>query len=520
MSNKFRASALLVALALVVGLAPVASADAPAVVSPEVVSTDEGPTGYEVTFRVHDPTAERMRIKGEWYFSSEEGSSAQPPVSEGRLPSEWRPGDFPLGFPNASGANWPVHDMVRDEAGVWSFTTPLPSGTFTYQLFRNCDANPPQLSGCTPLSDPANPPWNTQGSIERTSQVYVPSDPRFGTEDLSWQAPAPAGMRGTLESALYDSPGSTQEPLDKNWLAVYLPPGYDVDREIPYPLLIISHGAGGHEVDWSTQGVSANVVDNLIAAGKMQPAVVVATNFIGIPGGVPGYAVDVVDNVVPFMEANYNVATTPTGQAFGGLSAGGTRASELLFNYTEEFGYFGVWARSGGTPPAGSPLYENPALKELLGLHHGSGLQDTIVANTILQQQRLEAAGVSSYSNYFNGGHNWAVWRRNLNDFLERVAFRATTTSVVEGPGGLRVSVASATEQPAVPTGRVQALVDNKPVGPSVPVVKGTANLPLPRVGSGSEVTVAYTGDTLYNSSGSDALNVCHPSICRPASPR
>ena len=58
-------------------------------------------------------------------------------------------------------------------------------------------------------------------------------------------------------------------------MAVYTPPGYDAHRAPAYPTLYISHGAGGVEADWFTQGVANRIIDNLIAAGKMQPAVVV-----------------------------------------------------------------------------------------------------------------------------------------------------------------------------------------------------------------------------------------------------
>src|SRR3954462_12924038 len=93
---------------LALALAPGARAQAPAVVSPQVVHTGTAPTGYEVTFRVYDPAAARMRIKGEWFFSSLAGSSVDPPTSGGRLPSQWKPGDFPLATPNTTDPNWPV----------------------------------------------------------------------------------------------------------------------------------------------------------------------------------------------------------------------------------------------------------------------------------------------------------------------------------------------------------------------------------------------------------------------------
>ena len=66
----------------------------------------------------------------------------------------------------------------------------------------------------------------------------------------------------------------------------------------------------------------------------MQPAVVVATNFNGLPNGNPGYQNDVLNRVIPFVEANFNVSHNAADRAFGGLSAGGSRANQLIFNAT------------------------------------------------------------------------------------------------------------------------------------------------------------------------------------------
>ncbi|MDA0168409.1 Ig-like domain repeat protein [Solirubrobacter taibaiensis] len=504
-----RVSALMSALALTAAVLPAtAAAQATPVVSPQVTKTGTGPTGYQVTFRAYDPDATRLRIKGEWFFSSAADSSASPPTAAARFPADWRIGDFPLPSPNAPAANWPVADMVKDEAtGIWSWTTPLPSGTFTYQFFRNCNAAPPGLSGCTGTSDPANPPWNTRGSVEPTSQVYVPSDPAFGTIDYSWQAPAAAAATGKLVDVAYPSPGSTN-PVGSHDLAVYTPPGYDANRATPYPLLIISHGAGGHEVDWSTQGVSGRIIDNLIATGKMQPAVVVATNFNGIAGGNAGYATDVRNAVIPFMEANYNISRVASGRAFGGLSAGGARGNELLFNNTTAFGYYGIWSAAGSVPAADSPAYTNPDLKKLLGLHVGAGKQDPIVANTLNGQTRLAAAGVPFVTKNIDGGHTWAVWREELHDFLSRVAFRATTTTVVANAGTKTVTatVAPGTVEPATPTGSVQFLAGSTPLGGPVALVNGTATLSVPSTSGASSITAVYNGDALYNASTSSAV--------------
>src|SRR3954447_19764449 len=87
-------------------LAPAAHAQTPAVVSPEVTHTGTAPTGYTVTFRVYDPAATRMRIRGEWFFSGVADTTTT--SSAGRLPSQWRLGDFPIANPNAGAAGNPA----------------------------------------------------------------------------------------------------------------------------------------------------------------------------------------------------------------------------------------------------------------------------------------------------------------------------------------------------------------------------------------------------------------------------
>ena len=131
-----------------------------AVFSPQVIHTGTAPTGYQVTFRYYDPAATTVQVRGEWFFSSPAGTTTT--SSQGLLPAQWQPGDFPIAYPNQGPApNWPVAQMTLNKAtGVWSYTTPLPSGTFTYGFYVNCTSPPPGLAGCTELSDPGNPPWN------------------------------------------------------------------------------------------------------------------------------------------------------------------------------------------------------------------------------------------------------------------------------------------------------------------------------------------------------------------------
>src|SRR3954452_579754 len=489
-------------------LAPAAHAQTPAVVSPEVVRTGTAPTGYTVTFRVYDPAATRMRLRGEWFFSGVGDTTTT--TSAGRTPAQWQLGDFPIANPNAgAAANWPVVDMIKGADNVWTYTTPMPSGTFTYQFYKDCNSTAIQLTGCTGASDAMNPPFNlvggvNSGSVEQTSQVYVPADPAFGMRDLS--AEAPNAAHGAMVDLTYPDPEATNS-AGQHYVAVYTPPGYDAARALPYPTLYISHGGGGNEADWFTQGVANRIIDNLIAAGKMQPAVVVATNFNGLPNGNAGYQNDLLNRVIPFIESTYNVSHSANDRAFAGLSAGASRANQLIFNATNSFGSYASWSiGTGGAPPAGDARYANPQLKQLLGLVIGGGRFDSITMGTkATLEGYLATNGVPFIDDTIDGGHEWYTWRILLAHFAGTLAFKQTSLPVAVNGTSVTATVVPGTAEPVAPTGTVQFSAGGTPLGAPVALTGGKATLTVPSTAGASAITATYSGDALYNASAGSA---------------
>lgn len=421
------------------GGVPAGGRGAPRPPSPVVKHTGKGPTGYEVTFRYRDPAAASVQIKGEWYFErpselAQLAGTPEAPVVEtqGILPKNWKPGDVPIAHPNATAANWPVISMKKGRDGIWSYTTPLPAGVFTYQFFVNC-TDPAQV-GCTPVSDPGNPPWNQRngvatGSTQATSQVFVPADSRVDASDLSWQGPA--RKQGRLENLTYSSPGHVA-PANQNYLTVYTPPGYTPKRTSAYPTMYLLHGGGGNETDWSTQGALGDILDNLIAAGEIQPMVVVMPNNNGYPSSSNNQAFmqDLIDNMLPFIEGRFHVSDDPADRAFSGLSAGGIVTNNFMLYHPEVFDYYAMM--SGGLSPANAVL--TPAQIDGLqgkSIMIGSGWQDPIFAvgfrtnhtGPARQVATFAAAGLPVTTDFVHGGHNWHVWRILLRDFVTRVAF-------------------------------------------------------------------------------------------------
>jgi enterochelin esterase-like enzyme len=440
--------------ALVAAISPAAAADAP-VRSPEVTHTGKAPTGYTVTFRYANPTAKKVQIKGEWYFARpaelpQIAPNPDLPIVEGQalMPSDWKPGDFPLQRPNTTGPNFPIVDMTKGADGIWTYTIPLPSGVFTYSFMVDCPAPAPAPAApapgaapagggrgqqCRPISDPNNKPWNEKngtavGSVVPNSQVFVPSDSAFQSVDYAWQGPT--AVKGKVTHETYPSPGHVT-PANENWLVVYTPPNYDPARAKPYPALYLSHGGGENEMGWTTQGDLANIMDNLIGQGQVQPILVVMPNAGGGPQSTfnEAYDQDMIQNIIPYIEKNYHASKSAKDRAFSGLSLGGMLTNSFIVKHPEVFQYYGMM--SAGLPPENGTLTpEQIAALKGKSIWVGGGWQDAIhfkgfTSHTgpAKEVSTFAKAGIPIATNFVNGGHEWYVWRILLRDFLTRTAF-------------------------------------------------------------------------------------------------
>lgn len=423
------ASAVLVGLAVGTGHHVKAGSTGPGGrFSPDVRFTRRPPTGYTVTFRYRDPSATSVQLEGEWYFSAPGHTS--PTSSQGRLPSQRKPGDIPIGWPNTSltTAGWPVVNMNEDHAtGVWSYTIPLPSGEFNYGFLLNCPSaagHDSLTTSCPERSDPSNPPWNardgvTVGTVEPTSQVYVPSDPVFHTVNYSWQAPT--APRGALSDVTYPQDPGSPAPPGYNNLAIYTPPRYNPHRGTPYPVVYLS--VGDNEVDWSTRDDAANILDNLIDKRAIKAVVAVMTDFDFTDcqeDGQVAFGENMASSVIPYVQSHYDVSREASQRAFVGASCGGGVAAGLLAGGVRAYGYVGVISPIPATAVGAAQADALGRVRVMVG----GGLQDPLRSQELQEVADLQHARVRFSTEVINGGHDWYVWRILLHDFLTRVAFK------------------------------------------------------------------------------------------------
>src|SRR6185295_11241955 len=134
--------------------------------------------------------------------------------------------------------------------------------------------------------------------------------------------------QGKLEMVSYESKsvGATRK------MNVYTPPRYSKDKK--YPVLYLLHGIGGDETEWQRFARPNVLLDNLIAAGKATPMIVVMPNgraqkddrAQGGFGSAPAFAAfeqDLLHDVIPSIESRYSVQSDRDHRALAGLSMGG-----------------------------------------------------------------------------------------------------------------------------------------------------------------------------------------------------
>ncbi len=198
----------------------------PALRSPEILDDQK------VTFRLRAPNATDVAVNGDW--------------------------------PEGRGVK-----MTKDDAGVWSATVgPLTPELWAYTF---------SVDGVS-LLDSAN------ANIRRDGTRYA----NFLIIDgaLSDTYKIKDVPHGNVSQVWYDSP--TLPNASPRRMYVYTPPGYDKTAE-KYPVFYLLHGAGGDEDAWNNMGRASVIMDNLIAARKAKPMLVVMTNGNANQKMGPGY---------------------------------------------------------------------------------------------------------------------------------------------------------------------------------------------------------------------------------------
>lgn len=357
---------------------------------PRYKPVEQLPDG-RVTFRICAPEAQEVKV------TSSDNAEA-----------------IPMGFPPGSPAGL---TMSRDATGLWSVTTAVPVAADTYRFnFQVDGARVPNPMGTT---------WSEERmGINSTFETMGPEG--------AFQTYRKEVPHGTVSEIEYWSASIG----DKRRAHVYTPPGY-MNGTAKYPVLYLVHGAGDSDDSWTSVGRAHYILDNLIAAGKVKPMIVIMP--FGHTPDRPGtdmlnnndFGNDLLKDLMPHVEKSFRTINTPDARAMAGLSMGGAHTIRNGLTHPELFRYIGIFSMGlgvGQDAPKQVADYEaanDAALKRgakaFKLVYYAMGKEDFLYATVAPTRGILNKYGIAHVYNETPGGHTWINWRRYLADFAPRL---------------------------------------------------------------------------------------------------
>lgn len=406
------------------------------------------PKLHEVTLTLDPADVQGVEVtgvglKGEFLFyesnmTGHTDETGMADVDKYYPPSEYQEGMSPIG-------GLYYEDMELNEDGIYEITLSLPAGAYPYNFVINPDLGPEDeqfsWSNVTTktgekkgfkdimkvlaegqnaqvnrwIPDPKNLPVAPTITGNQANSILL-----VGTPEESARIPiGDPEKTGTLSYQSYiDIDGNTQSA------GVYLPAGYDKTKT--YPLVIVSHGGGGNECDWFSQGNLNNILDNMIAEGRTKEAIFVTPNNVVYDFDMEKIAANMKECLIPYLEKVYNISGDVHDRAFCGLSMGSMTTLYMFYNYPEMYDYYGAF--SGGMAPGYEGFnLDNPHTREVT-LLIGSAEEDIAyntqnigVPTTIAA---LEEAGVPFESYFVTGSHDWFCWPEMFEYFAENTLWK------------------------------------------------------------------------------------------------
>jgi len=253
---------------------------------------------------------------------------------------------------------------------------------------------------------------------------------------------------GTLTPHSFETHVAKDLPNDEERYIVYTPPNYDPHKPGGYPVLYLLHGFLGHEDGWTLRGHADQVLDRDIAEGKAVPMIVVMPlgygdwNFLqaGLsiwrdPEAVRHnrdlYVQMFESEIMPRVEAEYNIAKGRENHAIAGLSMGGLETLAIGLNHPEQFAW--VCGFSSAVKDFNAFPAEPPASGYSL-LWVSVGTSDQLLTANRELVGKLKADGYSVNAVETAGAHEWPVWRNNFESVAPLLFQPAASKTAPSGP--------------------------------------------------------------------------------------
>ena len=314
------------------------------------------------------------------------------------------------------------HDMAKDEQGIWTWKSEALAPNL-YEYYFDVDGFRSVDTGSR---------YQKPQRQVNTSLILVPGS------ILDDRAVA----HGELRTLTYHSKALNSERRAYVWT----PPGYTGTGE-PLPVLYFYHGFGDSGLSAIDQGRIPQIMDNLLAEGKIKPMLVlvpdtetdipeaVAENFppqerrkTFYPLNAKAADKELMNDIIPLIDARFNVRKDADGRALAGLSQGGYQALVSGMNHLESFGWLATFSGVTTTtvPDAGvEAQLKNPQAinKQLRNFTVVVGEKDAVTGKDIAGlKAELEKQNIKFDYHEFPGlNHEMDVWRPAYAEFVQKL---------------------------------------------------------------------------------------------------
>ncbi len=320
-------------------------------------------------------------------------------------------------------------DMVKGDDGVWTYTTGEPQAPGYHNYWMIVD-------GAIVL-DPNVETFIGYGHMCNGFEVPDPEGGFYEVKEV------PHG--NVLVRDYY-----TRTANAWHRIFVYTPPGYEANASTRYPVLYLQHGGGEDRRVWIEMGRANVILDNLLAEGKVKPMIVVmetsvapgpfrgpggrrgpgagVTNAAGAtlargaggPGRGGGFNVSafehlLIDDLIPYIDANFRTLADQPHRAMAGLSMGGMQTHQITMAHLDTFSHIGLF--SGGSI-ATNEITDVAAFNQRVKVLFASCGSKERPAALQASHEALDRIGVKN-TVYVSPGtaHEWQTWRRSLREF-------------------------------------------------------------------------------------------------------
>ena len=319
------------------------------------------------------------------------------------------------------------YNMEPDgKGGFMAVTDPLPVGFHYY--FMSIDG--------VNFVDPASETFF--GCHREAGGIEIPEGP-----EGDYYRPRKGIPHGCVRSIWYFAEHSSVNSQGE-WrhALVYTPAEYENGKK-RYPVLYLQHGMGEGETSWMIQGKMQHIMDNAIADGEALPMIVVmesgdikapfrgGNNEAGRSDYGASFYPVLLNDLIPYIDANYRTKTDRDNRAMAGLSWGGHQTFDVVLQHLDKFAWMGtfsgaIFGLDVKTAYNGVFADADAFNKKIHYFYMNWGDGDFIKNQAIVDS--LRALGIKVDSSVSQGtAHEFLTWRRGLREFIPHLFKKAAT---------------------------------------------------------------------------------------------